>query len=256
MISENEIQINHAICLELLDAFIRICEKNNIDYYLAFGSCLGAIRHKGFIPWDINIDVLMTADQFRELDRIMSSESLGNMKWCRPAQSARIYPLLMRNDSWDYESKPNIDIAVYCNAPNTRLIRTLFRKLLYINIKMYKLKNTNADRAFPYNVLKRISGLIPNNIYEGFVHKFESLFQGQEKEYKMVILPSVPDDREYLMLKWIGDVPCYSEFEGRKVRVLRNCDEYLRMRYGDNYMIPKVWKDKGEFKYAKKQGPK
>lgn len=252
MLGEVEISNNHKICLELLDKFVDVCERNNIDYYLAFGSCLGAIRHKGFIPWDINIDVLMTADQFKKLDSVMSMEKMDNMKWCRPDNSARIYPLLMRNDSWDYESKPNIDVAVYCNAPDSKILRSILRKAAYINIKMYKLKNTKINRTFPYNILKGIASVFPNSFYEQNVHRYENLRKGHDSEYKMVILPSVPDDREYLKAEWIGSQPRYVEFEGRMVRVINDCDAYLRMRYGDNYMTPKVWEDKGEFKHVKK----
>ena len=54
-----ELKSNHEICLELLDKFLEIAEKHKIEYYMAFGSCLGAVRHQGFIPWDINIDILL-----------------------------------------------------------------------------------------------------------------------------------------------------------------------------------------------------
>ena len=52
MLSEQEIKANHEICLELLDKFIEVCEKKEINYYMAFGSCLGTIRHHGYIPWE------------------------------------------------------------------------------------------------------------------------------------------------------------------------------------------------------------
>ena len=50
--------------LELLKEFIRVCDKHNLTYFLVGGSCLGAARHQGFIPWDDDIDVGMPREDF------------------------------------------------------------------------------------------------------------------------------------------------------------------------------------------------
>ena len=50
----------HKSLLEILDDFDSFCKENNIEYSLAYGTLLGVVRHKGFIPWYDDIDVMMT----------------------------------------------------------------------------------------------------------------------------------------------------------------------------------------------------
>ena len=52
------------IQLELLQQIADFCEKNNIKYFLAYGTLIGAIRHKGYIPWDDDIDIVMPRDDY------------------------------------------------------------------------------------------------------------------------------------------------------------------------------------------------
>ena len=247
MLPKEEISKNHEICLELLDKFLEVCEKNSIDYYMAFGSCLGAIRHEGFIPWDINIDVLMKDVEFEKLDRAMKKENLDGMEWCCP--DSRMFSLLRRNDSWEYETKPNIDVSIYVNAPNNAFLRWLIFRLSYLNIKMYKLKNTDVKRSFPFNVFKVISSIIPNKLYKGFINLISKINANRKTEYTSIVLPSVWENREYIKTDWYGDTPTYGMFEGRRAKLLKNSHDYLTMRYG-NYMKPKVWEDKGEYKHV------
>lgn len=249
MLSKEEIELNHTISLELLDKFLEVCQKYDIDYYLAFGSCLGAVRHKGFIPWDINIDILMRVEEFERLDKAMQSEDLGNKEWCCPG--GRMFNLLRRFDSEQYETDPNIDISLYSDAPSNEFLRKLMFRVSYFNIKMFKLKTTNVGRAFPFNILKFITSIFPNKFYLGVV-KFLTKVAKSSSDYDMVLLPSIWENREYIKKEWYGEEPTYAEFEGRKVKILKNSHEYLTMRYGKSYMTPKVWVDKGEYKYAKK----
>ena len=53
--------------LELLKDFDEMCKENHVQYFLAYGSLLGAIRHKGFIPWDDDVDVHMFGKDYLKL---------------------------------------------------------------------------------------------------------------------------------------------------------------------------------------------
>jgi len=71
-----EISLDHAkkIMLEILIEFDHICKNNNLTYWLDYGTLLGAIRHKGFIPWDDDIDVGMPRDDYEKFLKIYKNE--------------------------------------------------------------------------------------------------------------------------------------------------------------------------------------
>ena len=72
--SNETIRKIQTVQLGILDEFVRICKKHNLSYYLVGGTLLGAARHKGFIPWDDDIDVGMPQDDFNEFVKLPSSE--------------------------------------------------------------------------------------------------------------------------------------------------------------------------------------
>ena len=67
----NELQAKQ---LEMLKVFISICDKHDLNYILVGGTCLGAIRHKGFIPWDDDIDVGMLREDYERFLEIAPKE--------------------------------------------------------------------------------------------------------------------------------------------------------------------------------------
>ena len=64
----------HKIQVEILDEIVRICEKYSLEYCLIGGTLLGAIRHKGFIPWDDDLDITMPRDSYEKFIRLCNSE--------------------------------------------------------------------------------------------------------------------------------------------------------------------------------------
>ncbi len=59
---------------EILDEFVKVCENNNLQYFLIGGTLLGAVRHKGFIPWDDDLDVAMTRKEYNKFLEIAEKE--------------------------------------------------------------------------------------------------------------------------------------------------------------------------------------
>ena len=81
--------LNHLHDLELmiLKDFSKICEDYGLKYYMYAGSLLGAIRHKGFIPWDDDLDVVMFREDFEKFKKIFPTlrsdkyELLSTQRW-------------------------------------------------------------------------------------------------------------------------------------------------------------------------------
>ena len=65
--------------LQTFEAFSQFCKANNLTYYAAYGTCLGAVRHHGFIPWDDDIDVYMKREDYERL--LSVRDQLNGTKW-------------------------------------------------------------------------------------------------------------------------------------------------------------------------------
>lgn len=76
--AEGELRLIQKANAELLKIFHDICQENKLQYWIDFGTLLGAVRHKGFIPWDDDIDVGMPREDYEKLIQLFQNNEIGN----------------------------------------------------------------------------------------------------------------------------------------------------------------------------------
>ena len=96
-----------AVELDLLVRLQKVCEKYNIEYFADGGTLLGCARHNGFIPWDDDIDIAMTRENYD--------------KFCKIAESEFQYPYFLQTEKT--ESGTVFGYAKFCNSDTTMLLK-------------------------------------------------------------------------------------------------------------------------------------
>ena len=172
-----DLQEIHKYEVDLLKIFVEICEENNLKYYFAGGSLLGAIRHKGFIPWDDDIDILMPRPDYMKFQEIdikkycpknvkRASYELGNLNY----PFCKLFNMDIHIDKeYIFDSTETnlwIDILPMDALPNDeKKINRIFKKSLLARriLKLQKAvlgKGTSKFKIILKYILKPIVALI------------------------------------------------------------------------------------------------
>lgn len=243
--------------LEMLDEFVRICNKHGIKYFLSGGTCLGAVRHKGFIPWDDDIDVGMLRDEYDRFAKICNDE-LGsdyvfqdmrtepNCGLCfgKIRKKGTVY-------SESYSAHINmsqgiwIDIFPYDNVSNnpkerTRQIkRVSLLKNLYIVKCGYKYPEykDNSLKA-PYYAAQALCKMIPRKWIIEKLDEAMKKHQGDEScQYAIPFGGAYSVKKELEMLARLNSLSPI-EFEGKNYLTFTDWNGYLSKHYGDYMQLP------------------
>jgi len=255
VLSEIELKGVQTIEKDVLAHFVQICEKYNFKYFITYGTLIGVVRHKGFIPWDDDIDVFMPRNDYDEFNRVASAELpdylfLQNRK-TDPEYLGGFTKIRNSNTTFietNYMYKKMnqgiyIDIFPLDYCPSTRLgnlIMDCKKKLLFLRTRSEIVVVEDAIRH-----KKCISGLIQlaSYILKLFYPNIDKMFSRTEK-----YLRNIKDNdcvcnfyayvSKYRFPKaWFKD-GIQMKFEDIDVIAPENYDAFLKYLYDDYMKLP------------------
>lgn len=261
----------HNINLLLLKEIERICSKYNIKYRLEAGTLLGAVRHKGFIPWDDDCDVVFLRKEYDKFVKILESEKLSKDIVFVKARDRKdffhdftdrlFYTGKVYRKGKDFKEKFGglfqylwVDFFIIDNVPKEKFNFTILKqKLIYALAIGHRdgasfKKGKNPFVNIGISIIKTFGKNIPldkiYDIQDNLSRKYNNIKNislGYFSNYPPVWLGYKSD------LKNEKNI-IYTKFENTKLPIIKDYDKLLKYYYGDYMKLPEKEKRIAEHK--------
>lgn len=241
--------------LEIAREIKRVCEENDIRFFLLGGTYLGAVRHQGFIPWDDDMDLGMLRGEYEKFCRI-APEKLGPdyclQTWYTEPNYGLPFGKVMKRGTVYLESKKSrrlqengiyVDIFPFDSVPQDLQQRQKLAKHL---LRLYRLRLMKCG----YKPWMEEEKVLWHKRLGYLFYQFQALFCGKQalaRDYD-ALAEAQPDTDTvseqsgmeqplYVRRAWCEDLVNYT-FEGEQFPAPRAYDEFLTIYYGDYMQLP------------------
>ena len=263
--------------LEVLEQFDRICKQKGLRYYAAYGTLLGAVRHKGFIPWDDDIDIWMYGEDLdyvlRELKTVFQNEGLELISPYSEVEYDNLVVRLIntryfRLDEeflmkyWLFPFMAGLDIFPLNSVPQKEEDLQLVQTLMGATNTLAGMWNNKVvppeEKWELYKQITDILGVemleedqVANQLWK-LTDRISAMFNDEDSEM-IATLPFMFQDRRKVFRKeWFGE-PTYLEFEGVSIPCPSDYCNVLSAEFGEDYMTPKRCYEFHDYPYYKKR---
>lgn len=248
--------------LEIMKKIHDYCDKHGLLYCITYGTLIGAVRHKGFIPWDNDIDIIMPRPDYEKLLQLVKTNPIGeNIECVHYTTDQKYHYQVIRICDMNTTVKPTyireqpekmgvwVDIFPADGVPESifekpfsQLLLKFYRWVQLADIyaiPLSKVKNKNFKSTIR-NILKNLVHLIlpgKNNVHEYKVDKYATRFSYDNHQ-------KVADIIERQKPLWLTHDDFNNrvllDFENYKFYAPKNWDNYLNRYYGDYMEMPPV----------------
>lgn len=237
------------VCLDLLLEIDRVCKKHGLRYFLMYGSLLGAIRHKGFIPWDDDVDIIMFRKDYDVLTKLgeeftapyflqtpetdpnfcNSIIKLRNSNTCffskyhgyRKFNSGLLIDVFPLEDAM-----PETEEARWDEINQLNILNSLWLKMP----SPYKTRH-DIDRIAKYSNIDCRANLAR-------INEIATMYNDPSTKYVGQLVNTVYSFDREMFLRESFDNTIYADFEGLKLPIPAGYDQILKTTYGDYMEFP------------------
>lgn len=263
-ITDEELKELQQCYMGMLKDIIRVCEENDIVYMAAGGTALGSVRHKGFIPWDDDVDLIMPREDLNRFIDIFD-DALGdgyeltspNSKYELESMITAIYKKnTLKANLMTYRTPlpqgVHIDIFAIESVPRNPVVRrikgitamglqfiavsTLLRH--YRNEEKKALFSQTTAGKINYALRMAVGAVFSFRSYKKWGNLFDRFVRGKQDTGLWAVPTDVGHYFGHIMDKDVYYPPVKGPFEDIEINLPHNPDAYLKNQYGDYMVIP------------------
>lgn len=238
--------------LEIIADVDRICRNNNIRYFLAGGSLLGAVKYGGYIPWEDSIDIGMFREDYEKFRAVCPKELSDKLKYQNYEKGSAyhfVHDKIRLNDTGFFtavsENHKTVDLGLFINVyvydktAGTTIGRQIHSFTVQNLRRLINLRWQNKAVPGPHYRIMKLAlpfvRIVPFNLYHTMLDKVLRRYSKKENCVFLIDGEGLSLHKGAFPAKWFYNLS-EMEFEGMKLPVPEYYDDYLKHFYGENYM--------------------
>jgi lipopolysaccharide cholinephosphotransferase len=236
--------------LETMIFIDNICRTNKIIYYIMGGTALGAVRHGGFIPWDDDLDIFMTPDNYEKF-KIAFSKLDNDMfvlqEWRIVANYLEYAKIRMNGTTFieniykerkDFHHGIYVDIMILHKCPNKKLVqKAIYIASKYVTLVALSQRNWKAKTLFQAVSLKVLK-ILPNRFIANQSYKLIYRYENLYYDFSYCYFITKAKFNQGIFNQGMFGNPKDITFEHILLMGPTEIEKYLEFRYGDYMKLP------------------
>lgn len=259
--TQEDLRKAQRISHEMLDVVDNICKQHGIEYFLMFGTLLGSVRHKGSIPWDFDVDIIMTKEYWNRFADVAAKElegtdylvkvmGSGSTKYLNELKIGKKNTVFCMPGTEDLDVMNNVFLDVFCFNDARTFSHNSFRLFIYKIWTFLRLVKQKKDEKRLLSLCIDRSTHRNKWFYKSCLwgaHVLRMIFGEEFFEwmgYKMLVDDSgksawLWENANHILYKkeWFEHA-VEGEYEGKKYPIPCGWHEVLTTRYGDYMQLP------------------